>query len=396
MELRKERGITRREFLTGAAVVAGTIAVDEGHRRLTGFGLESPVLSYLAKDNPIFPFSPALMKYYFETANRVPGFSELKETIKERVIGNRPASVQELIEIGLEKANSQGVTGENGVRLALFALAAIGQTGWQGNDAKFYYPLYLPEGKRPEERRFALGWDKTVHLTSDAYFAYELLRLSNTGGIREARKADEFIIGLRRAIWLVGPDRISQIKECLRGDSKRNFPFNPSIQGLTSPEEAIADLLINGGVAFEAFTISERPEEVFDPRLRERTAMWMLLQKVTGHEEKIDEFIWKALKEPKESIVNGLGDTGINRDLVANQVGIALGISLYRQRNEPDLANSILEIPFDDYSKRFRPYEGGVDQWGESIGKPPKPYPPVSDYKIALNSEGKIELFVMP
>lgn len=373
------RGFIRKVVLASAATA---YLGNEALRRSLGFGVESPVSSFFSPEHPVVPFSPPLLRFYFQTGEDVPGAQALQEMIKEKITGNRPRSVCELIKLGFEGANTIGLTGEEKCRVVLFSLAAVGQLN--PDNAGKYYPVYIPDGRQEEP-----GWDKSVHVVLNAFLAYELLRLADAG---EARKANEFLIGLKRAIWLVGRNNISLVEEYLGQDNRRSFPFSPSIGGLTQKEAGVASLLAEGSIAFEVFTTIFDKRE-FDPHYHERRAAYMAWLRLTFRDEEIDEFVRIALdREPENSIVHGLCDPGVNRDLVSDQVGIALGISLYRRRGEPDSSIAISEIPLDDHSQRFGYWEGPLDKEAELIGPPPKGYFGALGYNLAINPGGKIIL----
>lgn len=394
--LNQRKPISRKDFLL--TLIPLGIALNEGMKGLTGLSLESLFYPLLLEDVPLAPFSPAFRELYFRTGCS-PEISSLKETIIGKIKRDRPASVQQLVELSL-KATSPAISNEMRVRSALFALAAIGHLGPEHDEARAFFPVYIPEGKpeeknpkRPEGALSLCGLDKSIHFASAAFFAFEILRLKNKGiiGIREA---DEFIIGLERAIELIGPQRISQIKASLREDPKRSFPFSPEIFGLRPEEENLATLLIDGGIAFEVLTIADYPEECLDPNLLFRRTRWIARQRLTLREENIDKLVLEALKNPKNDFVSGLNDSGVNADLAANLTGILLAIYLSRQVQKNTKELTIPSIPFDDHAARFGPWRGQVNSEGKLIAPLPQPYPQVSDYSLGLNSREEIEALV--
>lgn len=401
MQVEKSR-YSRRNFLKIGARATMALGANEGIRWTTGVGLESPLLSLLFRDNPLVPFHAAFLYHYFSSAEHIPGCFNLQEEVVKKVMTKRPESVRELTEFGLNWTDSHKLTDENGARLTLFALAAVGHLKEARSGACIYFPLYLPEGKDPEgkparENGYAMGWDKSVHFFSAAYFAFELSRLKNNGGLRNNLKAKEFITSLRQAINLVGPERIEKIKQHLAQspeETGRPFPFSPKIHDLRPEEEEIAGLLTDAGIAFEVFTISENEEGCFDSRLRERQALWLLprwWETWKEREKRVDQFIQEALDNPQSFIPCGIGDTGVSRDCFSNQAGIAFGLGLGR-KIEKGLPIKIGLIPFDDYSQKFGAWGGKVDHFGRSISDPPWTYPvKITSYQMGLDEKGDMK-----
>jgi hypothetical protein len=402
MRVEKRRKYSRRNFLKIGAGTTIALGVNEGIRRLTGVGLESPFLPLLFRDNPLKPFHAALLYHYFSSAEHIPDCLNLQEEVVKKVMTKRPESVRELIEFCLNWTDSHKLTDENGARLTLFALAAVSHLKEARNSASMFFPLYLPEGKDPEgkptrENGYAMGWDKSVHFFSAAYFAFELIRLKNNGGLRNNLKAKEFITSSRQAINLVGAKRIEKIKQHLAQspeETGRAFPFSPKIHGLRSEEEEIANLLTDVGIAFEVFTISGNEEGCFDKRLQERRALWLLprwWETWEEREKRVDQFIQRALDHPQSFIPCGIGDIGVSRDCFGNQAGIAFGLGLGRKIKE-NLPIEIGPIPFDDYSQKFGAWKGEVDHLGRPVGDPPWTYPTkITSYQMGLDEKGDIK-----
>ncbi len=389
--------ISRRTFLEISLGAPAVIAANEGVKGLTGLGLDSLFLPLFLEAAPHVPFSPAFMHDYF-LAECSPKITQIKEDVIREIKNHRPESVRQFLELGLEKASDYETSQEARVRSALFVLAAIGQVGPENGEARLHSPLYLPEGERPErpKKRLSLtGIDKVGHLTSAAFFAYRLLDLLEESegleGVIENRRADEFLISTSRANQLVGMERIQGVKDYLRCDHKRIFPYSPEIHCLTSVEATIAILLTNAGIAFEVFTTTDRLDDCFNPELVRQGARWIARQRITLCEEIIDQRIRQALKEPRGDLVSGLGDLNVTGDLTANGVGIWTGIDCYRQVKKGANPFKFSVIPFDDYTERYGLWQGQISSRGQLIGEPPHAYPQVSSYRLGFNLAGEAE-----
>lgn len=388
-----QRRISRRRFLSlgkdvaasGLITLAFGVSVNELLKGTSGISPLDITYSWLRRDTPFIPLHPALMKEYFQSAQRVIGFPELEQTIMEKTNSSRPQSVQELLEIGLNSAHEQGFNGVDGVSMSLLTVTAIGQTNLEFT--AHHFPLYLPEG-----RSLAIGWDKSRHLFSTSYWTFMLSWLNHTGELRKTRKADEFPTGLGWAFRLIGHKRIDKIKrELVKPHPKRNFPFSPSIKGLTPEEERVASLLTDGGIAFEVLSTIKEPTDYYhDPNFLKRQALWIATQRARGESGKneINRFLIDALKNPDGRFYCGLRDPGVNRDLVANQAGIALGIALFRLA-KAGVFDRIPKIPLDDYTEKYGYWDTKINSEGEVIGDFPPTYERILDnYKIEVIKNG--------
>jgi hypothetical protein len=384
-----QSGISRRRFfslgkdIAMPLVIASAfgISANEVLKGTTGISPLDMAYSYLRRDHPYFPLHPAYMEEYFNSAERVIGFPELKANLIEKIGTNRPSSVKKLLEMGLESAHEQGFEGFEGLNMALLTVTTVAQA-----DLEFtahHYPLFLPE-----QRSLAIGWDKSRHLLSAAYWAFTLLWLNHTGGLRDKRRADDFPIGLNLPFQLIGRERINQIKERLtQPHPQRNFPFSPEIKG-AGGEKWVVILITDGGIAFEILSTIEKPERYYhDLNLLKRQVLKMICQR-----EQYLKLIEDSLAHPNKDFYCGLRDPGVGRDLFANQAGAGEGVALYRLALA-GIFDQIPEIPGDDYTEKYGYWDVKINNQGKVIGDFPPEYERIPDgYEMELTQNGVIRL----
>ena len=284
----------------------------------------------------------------------------LRQEIKQKLLfSERKSPVSDLLKDSIKMASKYYPEPSEALRNSLFCLTEI---SFGNKEAGGNFPPYIPSGREKDR-----GFDKTGHLLSAAFFAFELLRLAN----EQPGLDNEFLKMTNLATSTVGQDNIELIKNSLCNGSAGEFPFCDDFSGLDETENQVAKKINDAGIAYEVFSTffdNDQKSYINSALLHAR----MYLYRKVGYGEIITDFINEALSENNPDIYEGLCDSEVSRDLFANQVGVCLGISLFRQRNSK---KPIINIPLDVY---------GIDRTEK--------YPPIPNYLLGVNADNLVVL----
>jgi len=258
---------------------------------------------------------------------------------------------------------------------ALIVLAYIPANHHQDMPTWQKYPLFMPDG-RPHE----IGWDKTGHFFLYAFTAFEgkySSEYASNGERRAIANMGKLMSGI------IGSDNISAIETDYASNS--DAPYWGS-GALTGDDEALFNSLITIGNAYELLTslnhlsddlLGNTQEANFirslgDPNgnLQPKDLITiMAADRLLNGGKNIDMLVETVLQQAKNPGRNeGLIDSGVYRDQVANRLGVHFGIQVY---NDPA---EIPGIPYDVGTSGFRLIQVG----GQSVYTydfPPSPRP---------------------
>jgi RHS repeat-associated protein len=285
--------------------------------------------------------------------SNVPALKDIYENMRPRLIAGEFSSgtLHDLYEQALEEAHVTLPRYFSDISLpeteyAHAALTVLAYIPPADGESWRLYPLFIPDGRALEP-----GWDKGGHFFLYAFTAFE-------GKYSATYTSNRELGDIEMMRSYVGTITGNNNLNAIEADYQANADA-PYLSGsdLTGPDATIFNSLIHIGNAYELLTsLNHLPSSVLGHRfgtlLRQispsdncnsmQLMILMLADRVTNNGENINALVKALLAQPHTRDRNeGLMDSGVYRDQVANRLGIKFGLQVF---SSPSV---IPEIPYD-------------------------------------------------